>query len=67
MKQAFVWLQRIIVIAFAIQSLVVSSAMITRTLTVPFLIPWVTVVAGWITLVLVAIAIVAMLFRGLGR
>ncbi len=67
MKKALVWINWIVATAFAIQSLVVSTAMINKNLTVPFLIPSVTVIAGWITLVLVAIAIIVTLFRVLRR
>ena len=67
MKKALVWINWVVAIAFAIQSLVISSAMITKTLTVPFLITGLTVAAGWITLVLVILAIVVTLFRTLSR
>jgi len=67
MKKALVWINWVVAIAFAIQSLVISSAMITKTLTVPFLITGLTVAAGWITLVLVILAIVVTLFRTLSN
>jgi|GEM_PF-6909747 len=51
--------------AFLIQSLVVSSAMITRELTVPFVADGVTVAAGWITLVLVVLAILVLFIQAL--
>ena len=61
--KAIAFLQGLIAVAFAIQSLVVSFAMISKQLTVPFLIPGLTVAAGWVTLVLVIIAILFLLFR----
>ncbi|MEM3154448.1 MAG: hypothetical protein QW165_02660 [Candidatus Woesearchaeota archaeon] len=63
MMKTLAALKGIIAIAFAIQSLVVSFAMINKQLTVPFLMPGVTVAAGWITLILVIVAIIFSLFR----
>lgn len=67
MRKIFLFLSVLTTIAFAIQSLVVSSAMITEQLTVPFLIPAVTVAAGWITLILIIIGILVLIFRALSR
>ncbi|MBI4145700.1 hypothetical protein HY493_05895 [Candidatus Woesearchaeota archaeon] len=59
-KVAF-WVYWTIAVAFGIQSIVVSSAMIAKTLTVNWLAPQVTAAAGWITLVLVIIGLLNLL------
>ncbi len=67
MKKTAEWLGWVVGAAFAIQSLVISSAMIQGTLTLPFVVPQVTVYAGWITLVLVLVAILATLLKVMGK
>jgi hypothetical protein len=54
-------------LAFAIQSIVVSSAMISKTLTTNWLDPSITAAAGWITLILVIVGLISWLISAVSK
>jgi hypothetical protein len=66
-KAPLQWLKVLVSVAFGLQSVVVSSAMITRELTLPFVVPWLTVSAGWVTLILVLLALLVMVVGALKK
>jgi type IV secretory pathway TrbL component len=54
-------------LAFAIQSIVLSSAMISKTLTTNWLDPSITAAAGWITLILVVVGLISWLVHAMTK
>ena len=57
----------VVALAFAIQSIVLSSAMISKTLTTNWLDPSITAAAGWITLLLVVVGFIGWLVSSMSK